>query len=193
LDHEDPRRVQVLSTLAAHLTFDDDRQRRVQLLAEADSLARRLDDPALVGTVLVAEYLCLWDPTTFERRADVVRELRRVARASGDVDHTFFAGFLAAICAVERAQLDDAVELLRGLDEAITATQNFYFRFLVNRLLVSIDVYRCKPDVQPAIDELAARYDDTHADTRGTWALQTGFVAFRAGQLATLLPALREM
>ncbi|OWY62858.1 hypothetical protein B7486_56175, partial [cyanobacterium TDX16] len=25
------------------------------------------------------------------------------------------------------------------------------------------------------------------------WALQTGFVAFRAGQLATLLPALREM
>ena len=58
-----PTRPRILCTLAAHLTYDDDRARRVALLGEAVELAHRNGDPELVGGVLVAEFLALWDPT----------------------------------------------------------------------------------------------------------------------------------
>jgi hypothetical protein len=47
--------------------------------------------------------------------------------------------------------------------------------------------------VQAQIDALATRYEGTHADTSGTWSLQTGGVALQAGALDDLAPALGAM
>ena len=60
-------------------------------------------------------------------------------------------------------------------------------------MLVSLDILACAPDAQGAIDELAARFEDTHADTTGTWALQTGGIAFQQGRLADFTPVLRGL
>lgn len=193
LGPDDPRRARVLAVLAAHLTFDVDRDRRIRMLAEADALARRLGDPELIGTVLVAEYLSLWDPTTFDRRGQIAQEIGRLARASGDVDLDFFAGFLGAISATERGDLDDAARSVDGLAETVTASQNGYFGFLVARLRVSLDLYRNRPDGQARIDALAEAYAGPYADTIGTWAVQSGWMAITNGTLGNLVTSIEAI
>jgi hypothetical protein len=189
---DDPRRVRILSTLASHLTFDHDRERRVSVLAEALELARADGRPELVGSVLVAEYLSTWDPTTVERRAEIAREVSRAARASGDADLRFFGGFFGAIGRAERCDVAAARAELVALRDAADATHNFYFRFIVDRYVLSIDIL-AGIGTQSEVDALAARYAETHADTDGTWSIQTGGLAFQAGAMAGLAPTLRAM
>ena len=190
---DDHRRVRLLATLASHLTFDADPQRRIDLLGEADARARQLGDPELIGTVLMAEYLALWDPTTIDRRRDIAVELGRMARATGSVELEFFAGFFAAFGAAERGLLADARRGLERLGEVVTVAHNPYFGFLVERFLLSLAIVTGEPDLQARVDELASRYESTHADTTGTWAVQTGMLARQRGGFAAVAPTLRSM
>lgn len=190
---DDQRRVRILSTLASHLTFESDRSRRSAILEEAHALARADGRPDLVGSVLVAEYLSLWDPTTSDRRARIAVDVARAARATGDADLTFFGGFFEAIGLAERCDVASARSVLEHLTAAADATHNFYFRFLVERFLLSLDILVGRGDAQAAVDALAAEYGDTHADTAGTWSIQTGGIAIQAGRLGALAPALAAM
>lgn len=185
---DDVRRVRVLLTLAAHLSFDEDRDRRADLLGQALAQATEIGDPELIGSAKAAEFLVLWDPSTLGRRAEISREVARMARATHDVDLEFFAGFFAALVAAERGDLVKARRHLTELDATVALSQNFYFGFLVDRFGVALDVFTGQLDVQQRIDDLAARYDGTHADTAGTWSLQTGAVAHQAGMLGGLAP-----
>ncbi|MGD9704848.1 MAG: AAA family ATPase [Acidimicrobiia bacterium] len=193
LDDADPRKVRIMSTLAAHLTFDHDRDRRLALLGQAQQLARDIGDPELLGSALCAEFIALWDPTTHVRRTEIAKQVGRMARASGDVDLEFLGGFFAAFCAAERGDIAVARERLQRLDGSIEASRNFYFRFLAERLRLSLDILTGAPDLQPAIDDLAARYTQRHADTAGTWAVQTGVVALQTGRLGTLAETIRTL
>lgn len=116
-----------------------------------------------------------------------------MARASGDVDLEFLGGFFSPFCAAERGDVAVARERLQQLDGPIEASRNFYFRFLVERLTVSLDVLTGRPDMQSAFDALAGRYADRHADTDGTWSVQIGILALQQGRLGTLAGALRTM
>jgi class 3 adenylate cyclase/tetratricopeptide (TPR) repeat protein len=193
LTDTDPRRSRVLSTLAAHLSFDPDRDRRLGLLREAEEIARRLGDPEMIGTALVAEHLALWDPTTVARRGEIAVEVARMARSSGDAQLEFFGGFLQAFAAVEHGRLDEARDRLARLAGAVTAAQNVYFEFLVDRLAVTLDVFTGAPDAQARVDDLARRYAGTYADTTGTWAIQSGYLARTEGRLAEVIPTVRAM
>lgn len=193
VDHADPRRARILATLASHLTFDGDLDRCVDLLREALELARRIGDPELTGSVLVAEHLALWNPTTASRRVAIAAEVGRMARAAGDVDLEFYAGFFTAISSVERADVAAARRALEALAGPIAASRNFYFGFLADRLSTSLDVLCGVDGTKERIDDLARRYDGTHADTFGTFALQTGALALQAGTLADLLPVLQAL
>lgn len=191
--HDDPRRPAVLATLAAQLTFADSDDRRADLLEEALRIARERDDPDLVGRVLIAEHLTAWHPGSTDRRRELVDELGEIARSSGNVDVCFFAGFFDGMGAAERGDVHRAREVLTGLGPAIDASRNFYYGFLTDRMLVSLDLFAGAPDVQAAIDDLAARYDGTHADTGGTWALQTGKVAQEMGRLGDFVPTIAAL
>ena len=193
LDDTDPRKVRIMATLATHLTFDQQRQRRVDLLSSALELARSNGDPELIGVVLCAEFIALWDPTTATRRSEIGQQVSRMARASGDNDLEFLGGFFSAICTAERGDVADARRRLQQLTDVIAASRNFYFQFLVDRFEVSLNLLAGQPDVQKQIDRLAATYADTHADTAGTWALQTGVLALQEGRLGDLADYLREM
>jgi len=163
------------------------------LLADALATARAAGDPALVGGVLVSEYLALWDPSTTDRRARIGQEVGRAARATGDPDLRFLGGYFEAMAAAERCDVATARARLEALRPDAEATHNFYFVFLVERFLISLDILTGRPDVQDDVDELAARYADTHADTDGTWSLQTGGIAIQAGRLGSLEGALAGM
>jgi hypothetical protein len=116
-----------------------------------------------------------------------------VARASGDIDLEFFAGFFAAIGATERGQIAEARQHLAALVGPVAASQKFYFAFLRDRLSVSLDILTGVSGVQDRIDELAARYEMAHAESSGTWALETGALALQSGRLGDLIPALAAM
>jgi hypothetical protein len=147
----------------------------------------------LIGRVAVAEFLCLWDPTTAGRRVDIAAEVARMARASGDTDLGFYAGFFAAITAAERRDLTEARRRLDTLAEPLAAAHNPYFGFLAERLSVSIDILTGRPEVQELIDALAERYAGTYADTTGTWSLQTGALALQRGEFGGLAPVVQTM
>lgn len=193
LDDADPRKVRIMATLAAHLTFDANRQRRVDLLSRALELAKANGDPELLGVVLSAEFISLWDATTATRRAEIGQQVSRMARASGDLELEFLGGFFTAFCAAERGEVADARHRLDQLTDVVTASRNFYFGFMVDRFLVSLNLLTGHPDMQAQIDALAAEYADSHADTTRTWAVQTGVLALQEGRLGDLSETLRVM
>lgn len=193
LDADDPLRPRVLATLAAHATFAYDVDRRAGLIREALALAELQDDPGLLGAVLNAEFICLWEPATMERRAEVAASLAEIGARIGDAELAFIGRFFEAYCTAERGELDEARRLLAGLDDAILATRHEYFEFLRDRLLLSIDIVQCRPGVQDRIDALAARHAGTYADTDGTWAIQVGALAYQAGELGGMTSTIAAM
>jgi hypothetical protein len=66
-------------------------------------------------------------------------------------------------------------------------------------LLLSIDLARSDgggeggDDLQARVDDLAQRHASTHADTEGTWALQTGGLAYQRGELGQMTNVLVTM
>lgn len=193
LGPEDPMRVRVLATLASHATFAYDRDHLARLIAEAAHLAARHHDPALVGSVLNAEYICLWEPSTCERRQEIAASLTEIGVRTGDATLEFLGGFFAAFGAAECARLDEAREQLVALRASYPRTRIEYFEFICERLLLSIDIARGEPGVMERVDALAERHGPTYADTDGTWALQIGGLAHQAGTLGGMRSTIESM
>lgn len=193
LPADDPMRVRVLATLASNLTFAAPPERRRAVIDEALAHAARIDDPALVGAVLNAEFMCLWEPSTLDRRDEIAAHLVDIARRTGDPELAYVGGFFTAYCAAERGRLRDAKQRLTTLRELLPATHNQYFEFLGDRLELSIDIALGEEGTQERIDALAARHGDTYADTDGTWALQVGGLAYQAGTLHTMVDTIATM
>ncbi len=187
-------RVQLLASLASHLTFAPTSDQRAALIDEANMLAAELGDPLLTASVLHAEFVCMWEPATLDRREHITRELGRLARATGDDRLAFLSGFFAAYCLLERGDVVAAVERLQRVDATLESTHpSQYDRYLVERLRLSIDVFRSVPDAQGAVDDLFQRYGRSHVDAEPTWTIQTAVIAFQAGALGELLGSLQAM
>jgi len=75
----------------------------------------------------------------------------------------------------------------------VARTRIDYFDFLVERLVLSIDIVRGVPGVRERIDVLARRHAATHADTDGTWAIQVGALAYQDGTLGSLRSMIATM
>lgn len=193
LPRNDPMRVRVLATLASNLTFAAGPERRRAVIDEALAQAETHGDPALIGAVLNAEFICLWEPGTLDRREEIAAQLVDIAGQTGDHELAYIGGFFAAYCSAERGRLREARQQLAVLRELLPATHNQYFEFLGDRLALSIDIALCEPGTQERIDALAVRHGATHADTDGTWALQVGGLAYQAGTLDALLPTISTM
>ncbi len=190
---DDPMRVRVLATLASNLASASEPERRVELIREAHELARAHDDPALTGAVLNAEFICMWEPGTLERRQHIGQMLRAIGARTSDAELLYIGGFFEAYCAAEGGLLAEARQRLVALREMLPATHNQYFEFLSERLILLIDIARCEPGVQERIDALAERHRQTHADTDGTWAVQVGSLAYQSGTLVSFLTGLSTM
>lgn len=193
LSPEDPLRVRVLATLASHLTFASEPGRRAALITEAAALAARHGDPGLMGTALNAEFICLWEPGSLERRREIGPALVDIAAATGDAELGYLGRFFTAYCAAESGLLVEARGQLHALRSRRDHTSNQYFEFLSERLMLSIDIARAEPGVTERIDALARQHEDTHADTDGTWALQVGGLAYQAGTLGSMVGTIEAM
>lgn len=193
LSRDDPMRVRVLATLASNLTFAASPERRREVIAEALELAEMHGEPGLIGVVINAEFVCLWEPDTVDRREAIAAQMVDIGTQISDDELAFIGGFFAAYCAAERGRLRAAIEQLAAVRRLLPATHNQYFEFLADRLELSIDIALGESGVSERIDALASRHGDTHADTDGTWALQIGGLAYQSGTLPSMLPAISAM
>ncbi len=183
-------RCRVLSTLATNLAFDDDRPRRQALVDEAVQLAHTVGDPDLLASALIARHLALWDPSTFDDRVEIIEELERLARRRDHPDHLFLAGFFRASMLIESGRIPTARTVLRQLDEPITRTRNFWFRFLVDRIETALAVAACEPEAKALVDKLFEESFDTQADAAGTWGAQLGGLAIQNGTFGSMVDQL---
>jgi class 3 adenylate cyclase/tetratricopeptide (TPR) repeat protein len=189
----DPMRVRLLAALASHLTFSPNREQREQLIEEANRLAAQNRDPLLSARVLHAEFMCLWEPGTLERREQVARDLGRLARATGDPHTEFLAGYFTAYCLAERGDLPASVARLRELGPATAATRSKYYSFLLERMLLTISIFRSEPGGQARIDELFQRFGPTQVDAEPSWMIQTAVHSYQAGTMGQLVNSLQAM
>ncbi len=193
LPERSPLRVRLLAALASHHTFSPSRERRVALIAEANRLAAELGDTQMLVDVLHAEFVCLWEPATLDRREQIARDLGRLARATGDARLSFLAGFFAAECLLERGDLDGCEARLEQLEPTVRAMHDEQNEFLVQRLRLTIDILRSEPGAQQRVDELFQRFGALLVDAEGTWMIQTALLAYQAGVLGDLVGSLQSM
>jgi eukaryotic-like serine/threonine-protein kinase len=77
-------RARLLARLAMELYFSAAGRRRAELVDEAVTLARRLDEPATLAYVLNARYAAMWGPENVEERLAIADEVVELARRAGD-------------------------------------------------------------------------------------------------------------
>jgi len=107
-DDDDGLRVRLLARLACALRGHPDREHAAELSREAVEIARRLDNPRVLGYALAGRLFAYWWPETVEERLMLAREAFDVARRAndGEVVADALLGLLAAHS--ERCEIDDA-------------------------------------------------------------------------------------
>ena len=108
-------RARLMALLALELGWGYDVARVRTLSDEALSIARGLDDPAVVRDVLARRVMAIWSPSSLDERVANTAELERTSRASGDIVGEFWACFYRVAVSLEAA---DGKELRRCLERA---------------------------------------------------------------------------
>jgi hypothetical protein len=83
---DSPLRARLLARLSLELTFSAEAELAEPTSQEAVELARRLGDPASLGSALRARWMALWGPEGLEERSALAEETLRLARATGDLE-----------------------------------------------------------------------------------------------------------
>jgi tetratricopeptide (TPR) repeat protein len=105
---ESPERAQLLATQAAELMFSGQRERRSGLSDEALAIARRLDDPDALSTVLNMRFVTLLAPDTHvERMANTEEAITAAGQVTDRLAQFYTYHWRAGVCA-EAGDIDGA-------------------------------------------------------------------------------------
>ena len=153
-------RARLLATLGLELAWQPDPTRRVALSQEALQIARTLDDPATLASVLLARDYAITDPQNVAERFDTTTELLAIAEWLGDPVIASRALSLRFKVAIEMA---DVVEAERSLvrNEALVADLGQTdLTFFVLHHRASLAVLHGEPDAEQRLstaDELGRK------------------------------------
>lgn len=154
-------RCRVLLSLGIELYFSADAERVSAYIDDAVDMARRLDDPRLLQSVLHGACYGNWRPGSVLYRAEVAEEAVRLAESTGDERALALALAALASAFAELGRTDEmwpAVE--RGLEVAarhnLTAVTVFLEAMRLPWIVLSGDEERSR-DVLPRLRELASR------------------------------------
>ena len=119
---DDALRARLLAKLAGELYYGPDVERRDELTAQAVAIARKLDDPTLLGQCLDARTYALWGPGGGPERSAAATEICRLAAAADDRElaltgHTW--GITAAMELGDMSALDDALAAYADLADQL--------------------------------------------------------------------------
>lgn len=186
-DLDDPIRLRALAVLATNLAYDTDPERRLALVAEAQTRARGSSDLRLLGSTLVAELLSEVRPDALGRRQAVADEARRIGRATSDPDLLFTGTYYLMLEALERGEVEPATSFLEDLRSIAGRRRDFFSRYRVACLDAVIALAKCDPAAQERIDAAHLMAEGEPVDSFGALVLQTGTLAMCKGTLADIL------
>ncbi len=186
-DLDDPIRLRALAALATNLAYDADPERRLALVAEAQTRSRGSNDLRLLGSALVAELLSEVRPDALGRREAVADEVRRIGRATNDPDLTFTGTHYSLIEALERGDIAVATSMLEDLRSIADRKRDFFSRYRVACLDAVIALATCDPTARERIDAAHLMAEGEPVDAFGALVLQTGTLAMCSGTLADIL------
>lgn len=119
---DDALRAQLLATLAGELYYGPDVERRDELTARAVAIARRLDDPKLLGQCLHARTYALWGPGGAPQRSAAAQEICRLAAAADDRELALTGhawGITAAMELGDMSTLDHELAAYSGIADQL--------------------------------------------------------------------------
>lgn len=102
---DSPGAVRLLATTATGCVSAGDLAQARAVAADAVAMARRLDDPAALGSALLAELVADLGPATLNRRIAGAHEILACAAESGDYRLTLHGRFMLMAALVERGDL----------------------------------------------------------------------------------------
>ncbi|MFK7918871.1 MAG: AAA family ATPase [Ilumatobacter sp.] len=193
LGPEDPLRVRVLAALATNLAYEPDAAHRDALVAEAQTLAREIGDPLLLGTTLAAELMTARRPDQFARRAELAADVERIGRINGDHDLAITGGIFLVLEAIERGDLRRARRLRSELVGVVEIRRTYWPRFLVAHLDGSLLTAACDERSDGKVAEVYEEFVDHPVDALGVWTIQMAARAMQAGTLADVLIPITAM
>ena len=104
-------------------------------------------------------------------------------------DNPHFTAYTLA----ERGELAASDARLRQLGPIAAASRSGYYGFLLERMLLTISIFRSEPDGQARIDELFQRFGPTQVDAEPSWMIQTAVLSYQAGTMGQLVNSLQAM
>lgn len=116
-------RARLLGTLAAELKVIADFDRCRQLTDEAVAMARRLDNPPLLATVLNLAAFAVWHPKTLQERLAITTEAIAISERLGDRALLHWSANWRVHALVESGDVDEAAHWLDVMASIAAETQ----------------------------------------------------------------------
>ncbi len=184
-DADSVTRARLLATLAAELKVIAEFDRCRQLTDEAVSMARRLDNPPLLATVLNLAAFAIWHPKTLQERLAITAEAVAISERLGDRALLHWSANWRVHALVESGDVDEAVHWLDVMASIAAETQqpslqwsNRAYRGALAMLHGDID-----EAFRVSADAIRVAGPVSEIDTR---IIDAGFVASAAWQRGTL-------
>ena len=189
-----PLRVRLLGHLAEALCYTTADERRDALSAEAVEIARRLDDPAVLGDALRSRCLALWSVQHLAERMRLAAAVLDLGQRLDRWELRLFGYHHLFVARLERGEVAEAGRLLDAFEEiADRLRQPIYlwqaklFRTLQAQLRGAFE-----PAERLAMEalELGQRAQDPDALT--LFATQIGLLRLEQGRLGEIEPLVRQ-
>ncbi len=186
-------RARLLAMQAAELMYSREWDRRVRLSDEALAIARRLDDPHALSTVLNMRFVTLLAPETLdERRANTV-EAVAVAERLSDPLVRFYAYHWRAYACIEAGDIVAARSWATREQDIADRFRQPTTLWLRRADEANLAIIAGKLDVA---DQLAAAALEigrhSEPDALACYAAQQTSIAFERGRLGELVPLLEQ-
>jgi tetratricopeptide (TPR) repeat protein len=193
-DDDSTVRAELLSTLAAELTWSDAWERRRALAEDAVAMARRLGDPATLVRVIARASHAIWVAHTHELRREWALEALAVTEGSRDAGLRGLALVRAMSVLMEEGGVERFDLLLGEQQQLADRLGEPLHRFDAALLRTSrVFITASLSEAQEAVDALLETAKQTRVqDYEATWGALAGVVALRRGELEEFLPLIES-
>jgi class 3 adenylate cyclase/tetratricopeptide (TPR) repeat protein len=184
-DRHDAMKARLLANLAVELTWVADLERRSALSGEAVSLARRLGDRDVLGSVLTARAIAIQDPSTVEERLQLTAEAVEIVERSQDPTMRIFGHRRRVDALMEIGDMAEAERHLRAQEQvAGEGPQHPFLRFLVrsHRATKLLAAGQFEKAEAASRDALASGLEAGHGDAQVMFAVQLTSIRFEQGR-----------
>ncbi len=192
-DSDTATRARLLAIQAAELMYSDDRDRRTALSDEALVLARELQDPNTLSTVLNMRFVTLLAPDTCDERRESSTEAVLVSERVDDPLARFYAYHWRGYAAIEAANIGDARAWLGREREIAERFRQPTALWLARADAANLAIVAGQLEHARRLAVAALEIgQQSEPDALACYAAQQACITFELGRLGDLIPELEQ-